>query len=151
MFFGKSRQKIPLDSPSLRVQNLMLRPWIWLCCWLSGYLLTTEPFYILTPNKTPKNAKYSRNDMILKTPENEKRCFMGKRLTNTFNIKKKTQFCNVATLPILQRLRKSYKKWLLTHIRDVFRGKTAKSTLNILKKWHHFERWQKLPFCKGCS
>jgi len=27
--------------------------------------------------------------MILKTRENEKRCFMGKRLTNTFNIKKK--------------------------------------------------------------
>ena len=44
-------------------------------------------------NETPKYTKYLTNDKILKTRETEKRCSMGKRLANTFNIKKETQFC----------------------------------------------------------
>ena len=55
-----------------------------------GYLRTTELFYILNANETPKNTRYSRNDNILKARENEKRCAMGKRLTNAFNSKKRS-------------------------------------------------------------
>ena len=124
MSFGKCCQKIPPDSlvcMCVHLQNLTLRPWIQLCCWLKpgfhivvsvvpvvrkkfigqiqlGYLRTTELFYILNANETPKNTRYSRNDKILKTRENEKRCSMGKRLTNAFNSKKKKkQFGKVAT------------------------------------------------------
>ena len=86
--------------------------------------------------------------MLEKWPR-EKRCSMGKRLTNTINSKKKTQFGKVAKFPILQTLSKSYKNWLLTHIRDILGQKRLKIHL-ILKKWH-FEKWQKWPFSKGCS
>ena len=103
---GNFHQKIPPDSPSLRVstpskshatplnETLLLAKWIF---------MNYRPFYI-NANETPNDTKYSRIDNILQTRENEKRCFMGKRLTNTFNIKKNHNlqiFCKVAKLPIL--------------------------------------------------
>ena len=119
--------QIPLVCMCVHLQNLTLCSWIWLCCWLNGYSRTTEPLYVLNAIENPINIKYSRNDKILKTRENEKRCSMGKRLTNTFNSKKKTQFGKVEKLPILQRLSKSHKNWLLTHIRDIL-GETRLKT-----------------------
>ena len=86
MSFGKCHQKISPDSPSLRVstpskshatplnKTLLLAKWIF---------MNYRPFHI-NANETLNETKYSRIDKILQTRENEKRCFMGKRLTNTF-------------------------------------------------------------------
>lgn len=46
--------QILLSCMCVHLQNLTLRPWIWLCCWLSGYLWITEPCYICNANDTKR-------------------------------------------------------------------------------------------------
>ena len=87
-----------------------------------------QELHILNANGTPKNTKYSRNDKISKTRENEKSGSMGRRLKNTFNSKKKTQFGKIAHFA---KAMKIIQKMTLDTHRVCYRGKTAKSTFNI--------------------
>ena len=96
MFFGKCRQETPPDSPKLRVRTpskshaTALDMTLLLAKSLDIYELQNHVIFLM--QTTLKNTKYSRNDKILKTRENEKRCSLGKRLTNTFNVKKRSHF-----------------------------------------------------------
>ena len=150
MSFGKCLLKnvarkfpqIPLVCVGVHLQNLTLRPWIWLCCWLSGYIWTAEPFYILNANETAKKYQIFERCQDFENTRKWKEMFSRKSAFKHI-FKKSGKIAHFAkAIKIIQ------KKWLLTHIKEMFNWRKWLKIHLIIKKWHHFEKWQKWPFSK---
>ena len=148
MSFGKCLLKnvarkfpqIPLVCVGVHLQNLTLRPWICLCCWLSGYLWTAEPFYILNANETAKKYQIFERCQDFENTRKWKEMFYRKSAFKHI-FKKSGKIAHFAeAIKIIQ------KKWLLTHIKEMFNWRKWLKIHLIIKKWH--QMWQKWPFSK---
>ena len=111
MSIGRCRQKIPPDSPSLRVRtpskshaeyDSISAKWIFM-----NYRTILN---IINVNETPKKIPDIREMTIFWKHAKMKRDVLWENgLQIHFNIQKEKEFCKVSKLPILQRLSKLYK------------------------------------------